>query len=212
MHKEVWLVVGVMFLVRTVALRAVNRAGVARKCFSAASALLSGEVVLGSDGIDDQGQSQPKRKQKEHLKLKVRQHVNPLSAAYLTPKALASDWVSSAFEDSSKPMVLDVGCAKGTWILQNGKENNDVNYLGLEIRKPVVEYALARVQRWGLNNVHFLDVNANVDLPLIMGDLKQQGISVDMICFHHPDPHFKKKHKKRRVVTHELVQVSLSKI
>ena len=28
-----------------------------------------------------------------------------------------------------------------------------------------------------------------------------------MICIHHPDPHFKKRHKKRRVVTDEFVNI-----
>lgn len=144
-------------------------------------------------------------KQKEALRLKVRQHVNPLSEAYQKPIVLAEGWLDQAFESSKQDIIVDVGCAKGTWILRNAEENRDKNYLGLEIRRPVVDYCNERTKRWGLTNAHFLSTNANIDLPIILRDLIKKGTNIDMITFHHPDPHFKKKHKKRRVVTPELV-------
>ena len=101
---------------------------------------------------------------------------------------------------------MDVGCAKGTWILQNAEANPDTNYLGLEIRRPVVEYCIERAKRWELTNAHFFATNANIDLPIIMTDLLERGVCIDMVTIHHPDPHFKKRHKKRRVVTDELVE------
>ncbi len=150
--------------------------------------------------------SEKRPKQKEALKLKVRQHVNPLSEAYQKPIALETDWLKGAFENGNQKVVVDVGCAKGSWILQNAEKNTDTNYLGLEIRRPVVEYALDRKSRWGLKNVHFLATNANIDLPLILKDIVANCIPIEMITIHHPDPHFKKRHKKRRVVTPELVE------
>ena len=145
-------------------------------------------------------------KQKESLRCKVRQHVNPLSDAYQTPIQLEPDWLKKAFERPNQKVVVDVGCAKGTWILRNAVANPDTNYLGLEIRRPMVEYCLERAKRWELTNAHFLATNANIDLPLIMRDLMERNIRIDMLTIHHPDPHFKKKHKKRRVVTGQLVE------
>ena len=43
---------------------------------------------------------------------------------------------------------------------------------------PVVQFALERKKRWGLGNVHFLSVNANVDLARILGDLVAAGYVV----------------------------------
>lgn len=145
-------------------------------------------------------------KQKDYLKAKFRQHVNPLSDAYQTPINLAPQWMEEVFEMPSQKIVVDVGCAKGTWILQNAEQNLDTNYLGLEIRRPVVEYCIERAKRRKLSNVHFLATNANIDLPIVMSDLLKRKVCIDMVTIHHPDPHFKKKHKKRRVVTDELVE------
>ena len=71
----------------------------------------------------------------------------------------------------NRPFVIDIGCAKGTWALNYAKRHSDVNVLGLEIRRPVVEFALKRKVRWGLRNVHFLSCNANVDLDRILSTI-----------------------------------------
>lgn len=140
-------------------------------------------------------------------KLKVRQHVNPLANKYRQPLSLAPDWLSSAYEKVDQPFIVDVGCSKGTWALQMAQENPHINVLGLEIRRPVVEYALKRKERWDLKNVHFLSCNANVDLDNILSSITGRNNRISFISFQFPDPHFKNKHKKRRVVNADLVHV-----
>ena len=61
-----------------------------------------------------------------------------------------------------------------------------------------------------MTNVHFLGTNANVDLQPILTHLRNPEddhpqVEIDTICFQFPDPHFKSKHKKRRVVNGNLV-------
>jgi len=82
---------------------------------------------------------------------------------------------------------------------------NDLNLLGLEIRRPVVDLCLRRKASSGLRNVHFLSVNANVDLTEILSSLQKLSIPIDTVTIQFPDPHFKSKHKKRRVVNAGLV-------
>ena len=139
------------------------------------------------------------------LRLKVRQHVNPLSSRYQLPVPLDPEWIQKTFPLPKQPILIDVGCAKGTWALKYAKAHPHHNILGLEIRRPVVEFALRRKQAWNLSNVYFLATNANVDIMRILGDLKERRVEVVMVTIHHPDPHFKNKHKKRRVVTDEFV-------
>ena len=146
------------------------------------------------------------------LRLKVRQHVNPLASRYLVPMEGGEEWVAEAFVNTSLPVIVDIGCAKGSWVLKYGAENPNRNILGLEIRRPVVEFALQRKIKWGLTNVHFLSVNANIDLNRILKDIKSTGGSVEMITIQFPDPHFKKKHKKRRVVNDLLVNTIVSNL
>jgi tRNA (guanine-N7-)-methyltransferase len=164
------------------------------------------------DDDDDEDSTDPKSKKfnEGSLRLKVRQHVNPLSSRYLVPMEGGEEWVAEAFADTTLPVIVDIGCAKGSWVLKYGAENPERNIVGLEIRKPVVEFALQRKKKWGLKNVHFLSVNANIDLDRILRDLKNTGGSIEMVTIQFPDPHFKKKHKKRRVVNELLVNTIVS--
>jgi len=59
---------------------------------------------------------QVKGAQEQSLRLKVRQHVNPLSSKYQVPTTLPADWIQQAFDNISRPLIVDIGCAKG---LQN---------------------------------------------------------------------------------------------
>ena len=141
--------------------------------------------------------SSPKRK-------KLRQHVNPLAAQHQTPVKLADDWLVSSFANPALPFVIDVGCAKGGWPLQFAQSNPHLNVLGLEIREPCVAYALRRKAYWKVPNVHFLSLNANVDLNRVFVDIKRIS-DVDLVTIQFPDPHFKARHKKRRVVNENFV-------
>lgn len=141
------------------------------------------------------------------LRLKVRQHVNPLSSKYQQPLKLEDDWMENAFAQPNLPLVLDIGCSKGTYCLQYAQNNPGINVLGLEIRKPVVEIALSRKKRWGLDNVHFLSSNANVDLKNILEFVnKKSSMKIELVSIQFPDPYFKKKQQKRRVVNNDLVR------
>jgi tRNA (guanine-N7-)-methyltransferase len=81
----------------------------------------------------------------------------------------------------------------------------DWNFLGLEIREPLVAQANQRCQDLELNNLHFLFCNANTSLGAILDSLPQGVLQRVSIQF--PDPWFKKRHQKRRVVQPELVDL-----
>lgn len=137
---------------------------------------------------------------------KVRQHVNPLASAYQVPVELSKDWLKDNFQESTLPILIDIGCAKGTWAMEYAKANPTMNILGLEIRKPVVIEAMRRKTLLDLKNVHFMYANANVDVKNILSDIVNVT-TLDMITIQFPDPHFKKRNHKRRVVNDELIQL-----
>eukprot|EP01031_Cornospumella_fuschlensis_P035480 gene35480-43010_t len=141
------------------------------------------------------------------LRLKVRQHVNPLSSTYQKPLELSSTWLKDAYPDPKLPLVLDIGCAKGSWVLDVAAQHSHMNFLGLEIRRPVVELCMRRKQRRKIANAHFLPSNANVDLENLLQSLHSQHVDIQCVTIQFPDPHFKLKHRKRRVVNEELVNL-----
>jgi tRNA (guanine-N7-)-methyltransferase len=135
---------------------------------------------------------------------RVRQHVNPLARQHQKPVQLDPNWVASHFAQPHQRCWVDLGCAGGKFALDLALADPTINVLGLEIRQPLVERANARRDELKLTNLHYIHSNANVDLCKVMTSLLPfGGVHVASVFF--PDPWWKKKHQKRRVVTGELV-------
>jgi len=132
------------------------------------------------------------------------QHVNPLSESYQTPADLDEDWLHSNFQYPQKPFYIDLGCSEGGFCLQMAQHNPMINFLGLEIKPSLVTAANRMKEEKGLRNVYFIAANANVDIKRIMKDINQISLT-QRVCIQFPDPHIKRKHMKRRMVTKRLI-------
>lgn len=135
------------------------------------------------------------------MRRRVRQHVNPLSQKYQSPPP-PPDW-SSVYAIAHQPLHLDIGSARGLFLLDMAQQQPDWNFLGLEIRQPLVEQAEGDRQHLGLTNLHFVFCNANNSVRSLLASLPKGVLQRVTIQF--PDPWFKKRHQKRRVVQPELV-------
>lgn len=136
--------------------------------------------------------------------VRVRQHLNPLARRWRQPIQLPQDWYSTAFEDPILPLVVDVGVAKGRFLLKLAKQDKTRNFLGIEIREPLVHQANRCAADAGLTNLFYLAGNANVSLLRILNDAPL-GVLQD-VYIQFCDPWFKKRHAKRRMVNDQLVR------
>ena len=118
-------------------------------------------------------EKQLKRKKSNYRRF--RQHVNPLAHQYQQPTLLTEEWPSNVFDDCQKPLHLDIGCGKGGFLLElAAHEKARFNYLGLEIRPLVVQYAKQRIVIHNLTGtLDFVGCNANVDLERIIQRCQQ---------------------------------------
>ena len=131
----------------------------------------------------------------------VRQHVNPLSRFFQQPRALPPP--AELFSAPDQPLHLDIGCARGRFLLALAQLQPGRNHLGLEIRRALVDAAEADRQALGLGNLHYVFCNANISLQDWLAALPTDLLERVSIQF--PDPWFKKKHHKRRVLQPALL-------
>jgi tRNA (guanine-N7-)-methyltransferase len=131
----------------------------------------------------------------------VRQHVNPLSRFFQQPLQLPPP--PNLFADGALPLHLDIGCARGRCLLALAEQQPQRNHLGVEIRRPLVSAAEADRQQRQLTNLHYLFCNANVSLESWLTELPS-GL-LELVSIQFPDPWFKKKHHKRRVLQPALL-------
>ena len=131
----------------------------------------------------------------------MRQHVNPLSSNFNQIEIIPS--LSEMFGDSKLNLHLDIGCAAGEFLFDLALVNNSWNYLGIEIREKLVKNAKLKVLEREIKNLYFVFGNANN----ILNDVQNKFIikNLKSISFNFPDPWFKKRHYKRRVIQPEFI-------
>ena len=133
----------------------------------------------------------------------MRQHVNPLSKDFHNIEIIPP--LNVMFEDPELPLHLDIGPAAGEFLFDLASKNNNWNYLGIEIRKKLVSNAKLRKSERKISNLYFAFGNANN----IFNDSRCKFLIgyLNSISFNFPDPWFKKKHFKRRVIQPELINI-----
>jgi tRNA (guanine-N7-)-methyltransferase len=122
---------------------------------------------------------------------RIRKHVNPLS-----------DRTKIVFEGFSdhKPVIVDIGAYKGEFTQSLLEEFGDkYNFIVTEIRKPFARYL--RELFISYQNVAVFDGNTASNLHGMLDNSLEQESRVAYMFVNFPDPWFKEKHKKRRVLT-----------
>ncbi|MDC3018385.1 tRNA (guanosine(46)-N7)-methyltransferase TrmB [Prochlorococcus sp. AH-736-E19] len=133
----------------------------------------------------------------------MRQHVNPLSSNFKQIEKIPS--LNEMFGDSESNLHLDIGCAAGEFLFDLALFNTSWNYLGIEIREKLVKNAKFKVFRKEIKNLYFIFGNANN----ILNDFQCKFIikNLKSISFNFPDPWFKKRHHKRRIIQPEFINI-----
>ncbi len=121
---------------------------------------------------------------------RIRNHVNPLS---ITEKVDIDKF------ENNNSVIIDIGSYRGEFgekLLEKFGEKR--NFIFFEIRKPYQEYLEKKFSNF--KNVKVLGGDAGRNLANILKKIKSENIFVDKIFINFPDPWFKKKHHKRRLV------------
>lgn len=140
---------------------------------------------------------------------RIRHHTNPqvyLPRAQLRvvppnypPLIEVLEW-SAVFANGGAPTALDIGCGMGRFLLEYAWNHPAENILGLEVRKPAVEWIARVIVGEGIPNAAAVWYSVANGLGFL------QSKSLRIVTYFFPDPWFKKRHAKRRAFTSVLVQ------
>ena len=133
------------------------------------------------------------------MKKRIRTHTNPLN---ITQRLDHID-ISQAVKDYTA-LNLEIGFGKGVFMSGFAKTHSEELIVGVEVRKQAVEIFNANhtikncYPVWGAGQICLEDIIPD-------GSLKRAFIF-------HPDPWFKKRHHKRRVINDALIDLLESKM
>ncbi len=117
---------------------------------------------------------------------------------YYPPLIGKMDW-KYVFLNKKPPDVLDIGCGKGTFLLNMSELSPKKNFLGIEVRKPIVEWLNNFVTGEKIQNCSAIWYSVVNGLEFIERD------SIEQVFYLFPDPWPKRKHLKRRAFNEEFL-------
>ena len=91
------------------------------------------------------------------------------------------------------PIHIEVGSGKGAFITGMAKQNPTINYIGIDIQKSVLSYALDKVLEADVPNIKLLWVDGDS-----LTNYFEDG-EIDQLYLNFSDPWPKKRHEKRRL-------------
>ena len=107
------------------------------------------------------------------------------------PDQVKGTW-SQVFGNNN-PIHIEVGSGKGRFITGMAAQNPHINYIGIDIQRSVLSYALDKVLASNLPNIRLLLVDGS-DLRNFFSDGE-----INRLYLNFSDPWPKKKHEKRRL-------------
>jgi tRNA (guanine-N7-)-methyltransferase len=125
--------------------------------------------------------------------MRIRQHVNPLDMYFESFRGVKPQLAPG------RPIEVEIGCADAQFLFERAAVAPERTYIGLEIREDLVELVNRRAQRRSVP-VHAVFCHAQLHLDEIFGDAK-----VERVYLNFPDPWFKRRHQKRRMIDAVLV-------
>lgn len=128
------------------------------------------------------------------LRSRVRQHVNPLGLAFEDFRG------TMPTIDRNREVELEIGCASAQFLFERAARDQTRMYVGMEIRDQLVDGVNDEARARDLP-VYGVFCNANNHLKKLL----EPG-SIQRVYLNFPDPWFKKRHRKRRMIDERLVR------
>ena len=117
----------------------------------------------------------------------------PLQQASLFPRA--------------QPLIIEIGFGNGDYLIHLAETWPNHNVVGFEISSQSMDKAEQKIEKRGLQNVRPIHCRAETALAHLL-----EPASVSAFHINYPDPWFKKRHGRRRLIKRETVELMASRL
>ena len=109
--------------------------------------------------------------------------------------------------DRARPLIVEIGFGNGDYLIHLAEAHDDHNIIGLEISSQSMDKAEAKIERRGLTNVRPIHSRAETALAHLL-----EPETVAAFHINYPDPWFKKRHHRRRLIKRDTVDLLTSRL
>src|SRR5262245_39792914 len=109
----------------------------------------------------------------------------------------------AALFDRQAPLVLDLGCGNGHYLIHSAVWRPDHDHIGIDILPVVIRYATRRANQRGLSNIRF----AVCDGWRFLSHYQTSRALSEIHCYH-PQPYYDPAQVERRLITPEFLALA----
>jgi len=123
-----------------------------------------------------------------------------LSKHLKTLEQLPRPWDDTALFGRRAPLEVEVGPGKGLFLSNAASARPDANFLGMEIAAKYAGFAASMLAKRNVSNALVVQADALRIFAELLPDASLRAVHV-----YFPDPWWKKRHKKRRVMRESFI-------
>ena len=124
-----------------------------------------------------------------------------LSRHLLTLEQLPRPWDAAAIFGRTAPLEVEIGSGKGLFLRTAAATHPETDFLGIEIAQKYARFCAAQLVKRELSNAKVVWGDALRVFAEVLPDQTLQAVHI-----YFPDPWWKKRHKKRRVIRPSLLR------
>lgn len=109
--------------------------------------------------------------------------------------------------EPSRPVEIEIGSGKGTFLVRRAREQPGVNFIGIEYAREFWRYAADRCRRHNLLNVRLVHAEAESFIRCLV----PRGF-LQRVHIYFPDPWPKRRHHKRRLIQEAFLRMLHEKL
>ena len=132
------------------------------------------------------------------------QRMTLISSPVFIPEAQLKKIGLRSLFTHDQPLVLEIGCGIGDFIVQLAARSPGQNFLAIDIFNQGCRQTCSRVEASGLSNIRVMRSEARYLMHHFLGKDSLQAIYIN--C---PDPWPKKRHRKRRLLNQDFLNLAL---
>ena len=107
----------------------------------------------------------------------------------------------------AQPLIIEIGFGNGDFLLHLARTRPHCNIIGLEISSQSMDKAEAKIAKLGLDNARVIHGRAETALAHLLAPASVQEFHIN-----YPDPWFKKRHQRRRLISRDTVHLLASRL
>ena len=132
--------------------------------------------------------------------MRARTHANPFAIRHRFDEVMIKPEAGQALD-------IEIGFGRGVFLRYWAQKYAERCIVGIEVRKSIVKVLQERLLNMGIDSVQLFHGNGQIFCEDSILDR-----TVDKVFVFHPDPWFKKRHHKRRVITTEFLRLLSTKL